>query len=84
LELVQPANPNVTIAARGLRKDASILSPKNVQVEIDVAMAKRGRRRFSVSREQVVLPNDRIDLVRIEPNEYVFDFQQKQQEPEGK
>ena len=77
MEIVRPIEPSVKITARGLRKDASTLSEKNVHVEIDISLAKFGRKTFRVSRNQLVLPSERIDVMRIEPTEFIFEFKKR-------
>ena len=77
IEIVQPIKPSVKITVRGLRKDASTLSPKNVHVELDLSLAKFGRKTFPASRNQLVLPSERIDVIKIEPTELIFQFKKK-------
>lgn len=77
MEIVAPAKPSVKITARGLRKDASILSSRNVHAELDLSSANAGRRTFRISRDQIVLPTERIDIVRVEPAELDFEFRKK-------
>jgi hypothetical protein len=77
MEIVQPTKPSVKITVRGLRKDASTLSPKNVHVEMDLSLAKFGRKTFPASRNQLVLPSERIDVIKIEPTELIFEFKKK-------
>jgi diadenylate cyclase len=84
MEIVEPMKPSVKITARGLRKDASTLSARNVQVELDVSSAKLGRKTYRISPSQTVLPGERIDVVRIEPTEFVLEFRQKEQKPLSK
>jgi hypothetical protein len=79
MEIVEPMKPSVKITARGLRKDASTLNARNVQVELDVSSAKLGRKTYRISPNQAVLPGERIDVVRIEPTEFVLEFRQKEQ-----
>ncbi len=77
MEILQPLNPKVYITVRGLRKDASILSEKNVLVGIDLSLAGLGRRIFPITRDQIRLPNDRIQVVKIEPSQVQFKFKEK-------
>lgn len=77
MEILEPIKPIVSITARSLRKDASTLSARNVHVEIDLALAQIGRRSFRISRDQISLPSGRIDVVRIEPAQFVFEFRKK-------
>jgi uncharacterized protein (TIGR00159 family) len=77
-EIMEPMKKEVRITARGLRKDASTLSERNVRVEVDVSLARFGRKTFSITRDQILLPNDRIQVVRIEPSQVEFQFKGKQ------
>ena len=79
MEIVEPIKPSVKITARGLRKDASTLNARNVQVELDVSSARLGRKTYRISPNQALLPGERIDVVRIEPTEFVLEFKQKEQ-----
>ena len=77
MEIVEPLNPQVRIRVRGLRKDAGALSEKNVRVELDVSGAAGGRRTFLITREEILLPNERVAIVSIEPSQITFRFQQE-------
>ena len=77
MEILQPVNPKVRITVRGLRKDASTLSEKNVLAELDISMARLGKRIFLITRDHIQLPNDRIQVVRIEPAQVEFKFKQE-------
>jgi diadenylate cyclase len=79
MEIVEPMKPSVKITARGLRKDASTLNARNVQMELDLSSAKLGRKIYRISPNQAVLPAERIDVVRIEPTEFIFEFRKKEQ-----
>ena len=81
MEIVEPMKPSVEITARGLRKDAGTLNSTNVLLELDLSSAKLGRKTYRISPKQAVLPGERIDVVRIEPTEFVLEFRQKEQEP---
>ena len=72
MQILEPVDPEVQITVRGLRKDASTLTRKNVHAEIDVSLAQFGTRTFRVTRDQIVLPNDRIHVVNIEPHQITF------------
>ena len=73
-EIVDPVDPLVEITLRGLRKDASILNEDNVMVEIDMELARLGRRTFSITRDNIRLPNERIHVVNIQPTKIKFDL----------
>jgi hypothetical protein len=77
MDILEPANPKVQITVRGLRKDASTLSEKNVLAEIDLSLARLGRKVFPVTRDHIQLPNDRIQVVKIEPSQVQFKFKEK-------
>ncbi len=67
MEILEPVNPELEITVQGLRKDASTLSSRNVHAEIDLSTARPGNRVFRMSRDQIVLPSNRIEIVRIKP-----------------
>jgi hypothetical protein len=48
--ILEPLTPRIKITVRGLRKDASTLSEKNVLAQIDLSMARLGRRTFPITR----------------------------------
>lgn len=77
LAIVEPVYPTVRITVRGLRKDASLLSPHNVLAEIDLSTAAPGRGIFPVRRDFIHLPNDRVQVVRVEPASMEFRFEQR-------
>lgn len=72
MEVVEPVNPEVRLTVRGLRKDASILNKSNVQAIMDMSQARYGNRIYRISRDQIVLPNDRLQVVNIEPSAIDF------------
>ena len=77
LEILEPVNPMVEIKVRGLRKDVSTLDEKNVMAEIDVSLASFGRRSFSITRDHIRLPNERMYVVDIDPPQLKFNFKEK-------
>jgi len=76
MEILEPVNPEVEITVQGVRKDASTLSRRNVHAEIDLSTARPGNRVFRMSRNQIVLPSDRIEIVRIKPPTMEFKLSQ--------
>ncbi|WP_028321110.1 diadenylate cyclase CdaA [Desulfatiglans anilini] len=74
VEIVEPVNPEIGITVRGLRKDASVLNKSNVKAELDLSLARPGKRAFLITRDRVYLPNDRVQVVRIEPSRIDFTF----------
>jgi diadenylate cyclase len=77
MEILDPLEPKVQITVRGLRKDASSLNERNVHAKIDLSMASFGRRIFPITRDQIFLPNDRIQVVKIEPSKLEFTLKGK-------
>ena len=77
MEIVEPQNLALRIRVRGLRKDASTLSRNNVHVELDLNGATKGKRTFIISRDQISLPNDRVQIVSIDPSQVTFKFREK-------
>ena len=76
MEILEPANPEIQITVRGFRKDASTLNNRNVHAEIDLSMARFGNRVFRITRDKIVLPNDRVRIVYIEPPLMEFKFRE--------
>ncbi|MBW1699283.1 MAG: hypothetical protein JRH18_14285 [Deltaproteobacteria bacterium] len=77
MEILQPLNPRIKITIRGLRKDASTVNPAEVSAYVDLSMAGLGRRIFRILPDQVSLPNEQVNVVRIEPSEIFFEFKEK-------
>ncbi len=77
MEVIEPVKPEIRITARGIRKDASTLNDRNVYARLDISMARVGRKFFPITRNQIFLPNDRIQVVKIEPNQVGFKFKEK-------
>jgi hypothetical protein len=77
LEILDPIKPRVQIRVRGLRKDASTLSDRNVHAQIDLSFAELGRRTYRITRDQITLPNDRVYVVNITPPQVEFKFLEK-------
>jgi diadenylate cyclase len=78
MEVVDPVNPEVQITVRGLRKDASTVNNRNTHAEIDLSMARFGNKVFRITPDQIVLPNDRVNLVHIEPPGMEFTLREPQ------
>jgi uncharacterized protein (TIGR00159 family) len=77
LRMVEPLKPEVRIKVRGLRKDASLLNGKNVRAQIDLSLAESGHKEYPISRDHIMLPNERVQVVRIEPSRMAFRFERK-------
>jgi len=74
MKIAEPLNPKVRVKVRGLRKDASVLSEKNVHAEIDLSPAATGKKAFAITRDLFMLPNERVVIVSIEPSQIIFKF----------
>ena len=77
LDIIRPLRPDVQITIRGLRKDASTLNERNVHVELDISAARTGKKVYSITRNQITLPNDRIQVIKIDPASLEFEFKSK-------
>ena len=77
LEVAEPFRRSISLTARGLRKDASTLSSRIVEIKLDMATSTSGYNAFRISRELLGVPNDRIDLIKIEPSEIYVRLKEK-------
>ena len=68
MEIIGPVPTSVQITVRGLRKDASTLGKENVTAEVDLSGAHPGEMSFRIDRDQIRLPNDRVQLLEIDPS----------------
>ena len=68
---------HVKITTRGQRKDIGILSPKNVKMIIDASQGQIGINNYDLTRNQLSLPNDRVEIVRIDPGTIVLELKPK-------
>ncbi len=78
IEVVKPVDPAVTLTVRGLRKDASTLGPEDVNVSVDLSIAHVGSGIFRITRDQILLDNDGLRVVDIDPPQLAFEFKKKQ------
>jgi len=78
IEVVKPVDPAVTLTVRGLRKDASTLGPEDVNVSVDLSIAHVGSRIFRITRDRILLDNDRLRVVDIDPPQIEFEFKEKE------
>lgn len=77
MEIAQSIEPLTRITARGLRKDTGLLNAKTVKVKLDLAQAEAGKNVFFITRQHIFLPNDRIDIIRIVPDNLTVDLRPK-------
>ncbi|OGP61346.1 MAG: TIGR00159 family protein [Deltaproteobacteria bacterium RBG_13_49_15] len=78
MKIVEPTKPTVKVVARGLRKDASTLNARDVDIKLDLSRASLNRKTYRITKDHVALAYHRIDIVRIEPTEISFVFEQKE------
>jgi len=71
------ADQNVMVTARGLRKDIGMLSPKNVKMKLDLSKVDVGKKSYHLNRQLLSLPNDRIEVIRINPNNLTLELRRK-------
>ena len=84
VKILEPLNSNILVTLRGLRRDASILDKENVVAEIDLSRAQPGKMDFAVTRNEIELPDDRVQLVDINPSRIVFTFKEMQEDQKHK
>ena len=77
LEILEPVKPKIILTARALRKDASTLNVRNVQLKVDLTLASHGVRSFRLYRNNLTLPNENVDIVKIEPDQLFFVLKKK-------
>jgi len=76
--ILEPIKPEITITARGLRKDASTLNVRNVRTKLDLSLAGYGVNTFRISRDKISLPSKNVDIIKIEPDEISFVLKDKE------
>ncbi len=81
MKIQEPVQPQVHITVRGLRKDASTLNSRNVHAEVDLSRAGSGNQVFRITRDHIILPNDRTHVVHIKPPQVKFNL--KEASPEN-
>jgi len=79
MKILEPLNANIQVTLRGLRRDASTLDKENVVAEVDLSRAQPGKMDFAITRDKIALPDDRVQLVRIDPSRVVFVFKEVQE-----
>ncbi|MBL7226313.1 MAG: TIGR00159 family protein [Desulfobacteraceae bacterium] len=80
VKIVEPLNPNILVTLRGLRRDASILDKENVVAEVDLSRAQPGKMDFAITRNEIELPDDRVQLGHIDPSNVVFTFKEAEEQ----
>ncbi|MCJ7685227.1 MAG: hypothetical protein MUO68_13145 [Desulfobacteraceae bacterium] len=82
MKILEPLNANIQVTLRGLRRDASTLDKENVVAEVDLSRAQPGKMDFAITRNEIELPDDRVQLVDIDPSRVVFTFKEVQKHQE--
>lgn len=77
MTVLEPLNHTVKIKVRGLRKDATTLNARSLQVGIDLSAANAGKKTFTLTRAQIQLPNDRLQIVSIDPPQVTLNLEKK-------
>ena len=78
MSILEPVKPEITITARGLRKDASTLNVRNVRAKLDLSLAGYGVNTFRISRDKISLPSKNVDIIKIEPDEIFLVLKDRQ------
>ena len=63
-----PADLNISVTCRGLRKDVSLLNNTNASAVLDLSQAVPGTSRYPISTGNLNLPNNRIQIANITPS----------------
>ena len=66
----------IQVTLRGLRRDAGILDKENLVGEVDLSIAQPGKMDFAITRNEIELSDDRVQLVHIDPSRVVFTFKE--------
>jgi uncharacterized protein (TIGR00159 family) len=77
LQIIDPVNPEVRIAVRGLRKEASTLNERNVKASVDLSRARTGQYTVTITRDQIRLLNERLRLIEVEPSRMSFQIRKR-------
>ncbi|MCP3875236.1 MAG: diadenylate cyclase [Desulfobacteraceae bacterium] len=77
LIVTEPINPSISITCRGLRKDVSLLNVNNIMTSIDLFSARAGTSIYTINAGNLVLPNDRIHVVKINPSRVELTLRKK-------
>lgn len=78
-----PSNPGISVVCRGLRKDVSLLNANNVLGTINAFSAKPGTFSYPLTVGNLILPNDRIHVVKITPSRIDLTFKIKDASPDA-
>jgi diadenylate cyclase len=76
-EIVEPLDPRVMVTIKGMRKDLVGLENSGAFVEMDLSLAKLGRRTFRIGKGDVILPTHELEVVKVEPTEIKFRFRER-------
>jgi len=76
-EIVEPLDPKVMVTIKGMRKDLVGLKNSGAFVELDLSLAKLGRRTFRIGKGDVILPTHELEVLKIEPTEIKFRFRER-------
>jgi len=67
ITVAEPLTQAVRIKLRGLRKDASTINVRNLQVGLDLSKEGPGKKIYPITRANIQLPNDKLNIVSIDP-----------------
>ena len=67
---------DIQVTLQGLRRDAGILDKENLVGEVDLSIAQPGKMDFAITRNEIELSDDRVQLVHIDPSRVEFTFKE--------
>ena len=61
-----------------ISSDAGLMLHQELDAVLDLTLAGLGRKAFRIARHQIILPNEQVNVVKIEPSEITFEFRDKE------
>lgn len=77
MTVTEPLSQAVRVKVRGLRKDASTVNVKNLQVGLDLSKETAGKKSFPITRANIQLPNDKLNVVSIDPPQVTLNLEKR-------
>lgn len=77
MTVTEPLTQAVRIKVRGLRKDASTVNVRNLQVGLDLSKETAGKKSFPITRANIQLPNDKLNIVSIDPPQVTLNLEKR-------
>ena len=77
MTVTEPLSQAIRIKVRGLRKDASTVNVRNLQVGLDLSKETAGKKSFPITMANIQLPNDKLNIVSIDPPQVTLSLEKK-------